>query len=72
MESALRDTASLIQAIETGTPMQDAIEQEIQKLEKGVILSALEKNRCRRGETANFLGVSRRNLLRKMQKLGIE
>ncbi|MCA9414943.1 MAG: hypothetical protein KC917_01680, partial [Candidatus Omnitrophica bacterium] len=72
LESALRDTASLIQAIETGTPMQDAIEQEIQKIEKGVILSALEKNRWRRGETANFLGVSRRNLLRKMQKLGIE
>ncbi|MCA9445891.1 MAG: hypothetical protein KC931_02160 [Candidatus Omnitrophica bacterium] len=41
-------------------------------MQKGVILSALEKNRWRRGETANFLGVSRRNIIRKMQKLGIE
>jgi len=70
--SALRDAAELIAKIESGTPMQDAIEGEIQKLEKGVILSALERNRWRRGETASFLGVSRRNLLRKMQKLGIE
>ena len=70
--TTLREAAELIMKIESGTPMQDAIEGEIQKLEKGVIISALERNRWRRGETANFLGVSRRNLLRKMQKLGIE
>ncbi len=69
---ALRDTAELISKIESGSSMQDAIEGEVQKLEKGVIITALERNRWRRGETATFLGVSRRNLLRKMQKLGIE
>lgn len=70
--SAVDDAASLISLIESGTPMQDVIDGEVQKIEKRVILSALERNRWRRGETANFLGVSRRNLLRKMQKLGIE
>jgi DNA-binding NtrC family response regulator len=58
--------------IDEGLSMQDLVEREIQKMEKQLILAALEKNRWRRGETANYLRVSRRNLLRKMQKLGIE
>lgn len=62
----------LMKRIEEGLPLQDVLDDEIGRIEKEVIRAALEKNRWRRGQTAIFLGVSRRNLLRKMQKLGIE
>ncbi|MCG3197256.1 MAG: sigma-54-dependent Fis family transcriptional regulator [Candidatus Omnitrophica bacterium] len=64
--------ASVMKQIEAGKSLQDAVEEEIQRVEKDVILASLERNRWRRGLTATFLGISRRNLLRKMQKLGIE
>jgi DNA-binding NtrC family response regulator len=66
------ECSGMLGEIDEGLSMQDLVEREIQKMEKQLILAALEKNRWRRGETANYLRVSRRNLLRKMQKLGIE
>ena len=67
-----QDCTGMLREIDDGLSMQDIVEREIQKMEKDLILAALEKNRWRRGDTANYLQVSRRNLLRKMQKLGIE
>lgn len=64
--------SSVMARIEAGNSLQAAVEEEVQRVEKDVILASLERNRWRRGQTATFLGVSRRNLLRKMQKLGIE
>jgi len=64
--------SDVIRKIEGGKSLQDAIEEEVWKMEKDVIAASLEKNRWRRGDTADFLKMSRRNLLRKMQKLGID
>lgn len=61
-----------LEQLENGKSFQDIVDGSIQDLERRIISAALEKNRWRRGETASFLQVSRRNLLRKMQKLNIE
>jgi len=70
--ASARNGADLISEIEEGKSLQDVVDIQIQDLERGIIVAALEKNRWRRGATAIFLQVSRRNLLRKMQKLGID
>ena len=66
------DGKGLLEQIEQGKSLQDIVDESVQRLERNLILAALEINRWRRGETANYLHVSRRNLLRKMQKLEIE
>ena len=71
-DMASANGTNLLAEIESGRSMQDLVDAEVERLEKQIILMALEKNRWRRGETANYLKVSRRNLLRKMQKLEIE
>jgi DNA-binding NtrC family response regulator len=72
LDAEPRDPAVFLEEIREGKSLQDIVEEEVQRIEKRIIAAALEKNRWRRGETANFLQISRRNLLRKMQKLGIE
>ncbi|MBW7938191.1 MAG: sigma-54-dependent Fis family transcriptional regulator [Candidatus Omnitrophica bacterium] len=64
--------SDLMKKIEEGSSLQDVLDEELGLVEKQVLLASLERNRWKRGQTATFLGVSRRNLLRKMQKLGIE
>jgi DNA-binding NtrC family response regulator len=66
------EVAEILSKIEAGKSLQEAVEEEVWRVEKGVIVAALERNRWRRGQTATFLSISRRNLLRKMQKFGIE
>lgn len=62
----------LMKKIEDGLSLQDVLDNELGLIEKQMLLAALERHRWKRGQTATYLGVSRRNLLRKMQKLGIE
>jgi len=40
--------------------------------ERGWILDALRRHRFRRGETATFLGISRKTLYSRMRRLGLE
>ncbi len=52
--------------------LQDLTEQSRGEVERREIEKALASTRWRRGEAADLLGISRRSLLRKMKKYGLE
>jgi DNA-binding NtrC family response regulator len=62
----------ILARIRDGKSLEEAIDDEVFHIEKDVIVTTLEANHWKRGESARILGMSRRNLLRKMQKLEIE
>ncbi|BBO76193.1 hypothetical protein DSCW_36100 [Desulfosarcina widdelii] len=48
-----------------------SLQEEMESLEKSIIIEALDQNRWQRGETATMLKIDRKTLLRKMKKHGI-
>ena len=57
-------------------PVNDAIASNLQEMMDGIerkmITTALIQNKGNRSKTAEILGISRRNLIRKIEKLGIQ
>lgn len=65
--TSIQDTASHF-ALPPGQNLQDALEA----IEKRMITLALEQNKGNRTKTAEILGISRRNLIRKIENMHIE
>jgi len=64
------DTETLDITAEIG--LEGLIKRQVEKLEKNIILEALEKQRGNKSETASLLKISRKTLFNKLKQMGID